>query len=465
MAGLLLRSGRLRDYNALGAVGRPVHTAATQLRTQVRRLLGPDYADMLAVPQINEAGDTVDWYGPDDGMVVPWSAATEDERAPARQTLQQARLEFQRRGGEILAQSRGNQDMEVFARLLPLAAEIPDESHIHLVNGRPVLTFWGFTGLNAPPDTSIIRDLAAVPAAVARPAISPAAPALAVATVPWWRRWWWLLPLLLFLLLLTVFGLRGCGIPVLDGLPGLPPLPATPDAGVTPVIPDQKNQEPGVTGPGVVVPGIVVPGKVVPGDGGTVAVPDRAGTTEDGRDPGGMLKPDQLGKDQLGKDQLGKDQNGKDDKTKPDSKADKTATPPQLGKDKDKANTPPTVPLTLPDQALSKDGAATFLDGRWQSHTGLMDSQTGRPVEMEYNLKNGKGEVSIRRSDGVQCTGPVDATVKGKTLVLDQSSGPRCADGQVFDKSKVECRPGKDGKAECRGVNADGSGYHVQIVK
>jgi hypothetical protein len=49
--------------------------------------------------------------------------------------------------------------------------------------------------------------------------------------------------------------------------------------------------------------------------------------------------------------------------------------------------------------------------------------------------------------------------------MLDQTAAARCADGQVFDRSRVECRQGKAGKAECQGVNADGGGYSVEIVK
>lgn len=165
MSGLLLRTGRLREYNALGSVGRPVYSAASQLRALIKRTMGQDCADMLAIPQINEAGDTIDWYAPAGSTVVPWDAATEEERAPARQAIQQAQQDFQSRSAEMLGQANGaNKDMEVFARLLPFATQIPDESHIHLVDGRPVITFWGFTRLNAAPEADVIRDLALRPA-------------------------------------------------------------------------------------------------------------------------------------------------------------------------------------------------------------------------------------------------------------------------------------------------------------
>jgi hypothetical protein len=436
----------LREYNALGAVGRPVYTAAPQLRATVKRMLGQDRADMLAIPQINEAGDTIDWYAPDGAMVVPWTAASEEERAPARQALQQARLDFQARSASLLGQGGGNEDAEVFARMLPLALHIPDESHIHLVNGRPVVTFWGFTRLDAPAEGDVIRDLGlrppppppSPPAAAAAPVAAPV-PAVAV---PWWRRWWWLLLLLLLLpLLLLLFGLRSCGVDV--PVPGLP-------AVSVPAL-----EAPQVTVPGVTVPGVVVPGGgVADGAGGShlpnAVLPDNPGAV---LPAGDKTHPDAV-----------------PPKAEPPSPKNEANTPPSPPKGetgvppKAEAAVPPPPPLTLPDKAM-KDGKADFLNGHWRSRTGLMDSQTGRPLEVEYDFKDGKGTATILRSDGSKCAAPVEAAVKGGKLMLDQTAAARCADGQVFDRSRVECRQGKAGKAECQGVNADGGGYSVEIVK
>lgn len=448
MSGLLLRTGRLREYNALGSVGRPVYSAASQLRALIKRTMGQDCADMLAIPQINEAGDTIDWYAPAGSTVVPWDAATEEERAPARQAVQQARQDFQSRSAEMQGQANGaNKDMEVFSRLLPFATQIPDESHIHLVDGRPVITFWGFTRLNAAPEADVIRDLALRPAPVAAAAaVEPAVPLPLPVAQTWLQRWWWLLPMLfLLLLLLLLFGLRGFTalmepaaitvpteeIPKTELPAGtLPPVGVVPQIGV-----------PQVAVPGVLVPGTTLPDGTVPRSGTGVVVPP--GSTPENTPP----KPDGI-----------IDKPATTDPTKPPAlDADKTLSPA-------KPDTPPPPPLTLPDKAM-KDGSTAFLDGRWRSRTSLMDSQTGRPLEVEYDFKNGKGTATILRSDGSKCPAPVEANVQGGKLTLNQTADAKCADGQVFDRSKVECRPGKDGKAECRGVHADGGGYSVEIVK
>ncbi|MBR9971146.1 SrfA family protein [Magnetospirillum sulfuroxidans] len=453
MSGLLLRTGRLREYNALGSVGRPVYTAASQLRALVKRMLGPECADMLAMPQINEAGDTISWYASSGSTVVPWAAASEEERAPARAAMLQARQDFQRRSTEMLGQASNNQDMEVFARLLPLATQIPDESHIHLVDGRPVITFWGFGRLNAAPETDIIRDLglhAAIPTPPS-PAMPPppilAAPAV---VLPWWRRLWWLWLLLLLLLLLLLFGLRSCGpeIPLLGVIAPTEELPRTdlPQAAIP------QTEIPGV--------GIVPQGGSGPLVGGTrVIVPDGTIGADSVTAPEGT-KPDAPAADIVPPKVETKDGTPPPetkDAAKPGADKNGTVAP-------TKPATPPPPPLVLPDTAL-KEGAVTFLDGHWRSRTGLMDSQTGRPLEVEYDFKDGKGTATILRSDGTKCPAPVEASIKGNALLLNQTAAAKCGDGQVFDRSQVQCRQGKDGKAECKGVNADGGGYFVEIVK
>lgn len=458
MSGVLLRTGRLREYKALGAVGRPVSSAAPQLRAIVKRRMGAEYANLLAIPQVNEAGDTISWYAPSGSFVVPWSAASEEERAPARAIIAQARQDFAAHSQSLLARPGSSDDAEVLGRMLPLALHIPDESHIHLVDGRPVLTFWGFDPLGAAPDHDVLRDLPWQPAAAAATAAA-AAPVLAPVVVsrPWWRWLWLLLPLLLLLALL-LFGLRSCGVAV--PLPGIlpvlplptvdaPTLPTTPDTGtaVIPVIPVTPQ------GGAVLVPGTgsaSTPATVDP------ALPIDSPNKEQNQDKNQDQPPQTP--PELPKDQP-KDGTAPNADKKTDLPADKTAA--DKGKD---GTTVPPQPLVLPTDAMNK-GDTSFLNGHWRSRTGLMDSQTGRPLEVEYDIKDGKGTATIERSDGVKCAAPVTAAIAGGQLTLNQTAAATCPDGQVFDPSKVACKQGKDGKADCQGLHADGSDYSVQIVK
>ncbi len=199
MTGPLLRSASLTHYHAVGAVGNPVYLAASQLRAAIGRRLGPEVADVFAVPQRNEDGDTLDWYAPRPGTVVPWSSATEAERAEAQRQLLDLRAQIETLGRSMEAEA--SPERQVFGRLLAQVMQFPDEQDVHLVDGRPVLTFWGFVRDRAAVGSDPLRNLER----------HMATPRLAAA--PARRRWWlWLLLALLLLLLVAglLWALRGC---------------------------------------------------------------------------------------------------------------------------------------------------------------------------------------------------------------------------------------------------------------
>lgn len=169
MSGPFLRSGSLSEFQALGAVGVPLYTVASPVRAAVRKLVSPQVADMLAVPQINEAGNRIDWYAPVAGLVVPFSAATEDERGAIRQHRAEARQQLAEAAARLADADDGR---TVHARQFPLVASIPDDDFLYLVGGRPVLTFWGFGALTAP-KTAALPVPAAPPPAAAEPSPPP----------------------------------------------------------------------------------------------------------------------------------------------------------------------------------------------------------------------------------------------------------------------------------------------------
>lgn len=213
MIGPLLRTGTLTDYHPVGAVGHPVYLAAAQLRAALARRLGPDLADSFAIPQRNEDGDTLDWYAPRPGPVVPWSAASLEERLSAQSQL----LDNRTRIDELARTMQADPDPErqVFARLLAHVFNFPDEDHVYLVDGRPVVTFWGFVrdreavgsdplvnlGRLAAPPTEWSLDLADEPGQDRSPEPAPRR------GLPWWI---WFPLLLVALVLLLLFLLRGC---------------------------------------------------------------------------------------------------------------------------------------------------------------------------------------------------------------------------------------------------------------
>lgn len=76
MAKTLLRSGNLDDFQAVGGGGQAVFESALQIREALRLRKQQSIVDCLAIPQVNDEGDRVDWYSPTEGAVTSWKAAT-----------------------------------------------------------------------------------------------------------------------------------------------------------------------------------------------------------------------------------------------------------------------------------------------------------------------------------------------------------------------------------------------------
>src|ERR1051325_6995200 len=95
-----------------------------------------------------------------------------------------------------------------FARLLRHALTAPGEETLYVVDGKPVMTFWGFSAeanlpgvfLAAPPAPP--QAAAAAPLRAAPQAVLASAPAVAAGTRSAW--WQWLLLAVLLLLLLAL---------------------------------------------------------------------------------------------------------------------------------------------------------------------------------------------------------------------------------------------------------------------
>jgi hypothetical protein len=441
MRGALLRSGKSGSFTALGETGQPVYRAALQLREAIRRK-NPEMVDHLAIPQSDELGNQIDWYSGLDGDVIPWSSATEEERAPARRQLEALKTALDELSQRFLGTDSGEQqqgDKAVFGKLLKRVIHFPDENFVYLVQGKPVLTFWGFehagTGNRDP-----LHCLYQVPPAFTLPPVAEAAPVVApvvpVVARPWWRRWWWWLLLLPFLLLLLwlLLGLRGC-VPIplvaVDLLP----------EGVVPV--ERQLEEPQLTGNVTTLNGVPVTGTVVGSTTGTgtavtgtngVEAPAVEGNEAD-------AAPADLAKD------AGKDPAAESPATPPENKtAPPDVTLPEAEKS---AAAKPGPPLSIPPDAA--DGAAKFLDGQFRAGAGIQDRRTGKPLRLEYQLKDGKGEVTVHQADGTKCSGPVSATMKGGSLAIDSQGQAVCGDGSTYDMPKVNCRKGATTVADCTG--------------
>ena len=327
MATRLLNSGDLRNYQAIGEDGVLVWQRADAFRASIENssILGEHYARCLATPRFSSDGTHVDWFVPfqsnradGDYEVVSWNAASPDEKARALKKFEELEEKFLNFGYNLEARSLSSND-KLFAHFLTgnnkanivlPAIHYPDENCIYIVNGEPVITFWGFLNAGSKltgspfdglkPVGNFAHNKTGVGTTIATSTaahIGTATTATTAATVARSHKWCWILGLLLLLLLLPLllyllwwfFFARG-----------LPLFKVFPDASLEPKynlslpIPDVRGDNfglstdgfetklPSVTTDGVVKNGVVDDGTTLDGVGvKTPVVPEENAVPQD----------------------------------------------------------------------------------------------------------------------------------------------------------------------------------------
>ncbi|UYN94546.1 MAG: hypothetical protein KIT25_21340 [Enhydrobacter sp.] len=459
-AGPLLRSERLQRYRALGAAGDPVWRTAGQLRAALAQRLSREHADLLAVPEVDPTGNHIDWYAPFDGEARRLGELPESERAALLDKVHRLHADMAALAQSMEAPDRSSAEHS-FARLLRHALSAPGEETLHVVDGRPVMTFWGFAA-----DATLPGVFLASPPVAPRPAAREAvlASTPVVLAQPGMRTAWWqwvlLAALLLLLLALLAWAIR----------PYLPHLEARLAAEareralalatdqpvafqqtrMASLIQDNEllRRELASLGEEATRRGVdCAAGLVVPG-GGVVGATGDGPPIERGADPDAKADVDVAAK-------------GPDEKSTtplpgaPDQ--DKAKSQDQGGKDEPK-------PMVVPPEAKQKQDLA-FLKGDWRSRTGLATAQGEKDLRPSYTLDDkGKGKVSFVQKNGAVCEAPAEARWDGGKLVIEEKSNPKCSDGRTYARNTVNCEIGADGVAQCKGSQpGDSRSYNVQI--
>ncbi|MDR5900297.1 SrfA family protein [Halomonas vilamensis] len=465
MPAILLHSGRTEHFRELGETGQPVYHSALQLRKVISRRL-PGKERHLAIPQRDQQGEGIDWYSDISGDVVPWRSATEGEREDALIQLEAFKQDI----NDLASQENESGDHKVFTKLVKWVGHFPNENYVYLVDGTPVITFWGFihpeADRHANPllclyPSAPLKPVQPIPTAPASADIAPASQTLPepqpqpqpVATLaqPWWRRWWWLLPLLLLALVLLLFGLRAC-TPSNDlslSTPSSQSLWNGQDiwpfnlwgasSSSSPSIPDAPSL---ALNGGVEMPSLGnggLPEISMPNISGSNPEPALNATPTAPGLPSGMAPPEIPS-------------NGPPATPSPGVPPIETST-----------NPPALEPLSLPADA--KNGEAEFLNGNWRG-AGVMDSQTGRPLQVAYAFDGGKGHMYIKRGgqNGMTCAGPVTAAMQDGQLQVKALEQARCEDGSHYEMPKVECRQANGEVASCAASYNDES-FPMQLRK
>lgn len=483
--GPLLRTGNNSSFKALGETGYPVFKMAFQLREAIYRLdAGRDLARHLAIPQNDQGGDRTDWYSSFAGDVIPWSGATESERASGRQQFTEFQLAVQALSEQMLNanNSGAGGDRQVFAQLLKSVTHFPDDEFLYLVNGVLVITFWGFVHPegeqhnpmhwlqpgSVPPHT----PAAPVTPPVAQPLLTPARSIAThtVKTETYTRRrkwsWRWLLWLLAALLFLTlILGLlRGC-VPSLS-LPGLLTLSGDehPRQSVSDVASSSSIKSPVAIRTGDNLP--VVSDAISAGSTKPVTAPSGADPVLNGADAQKVSAP--VDTESAAPAPISDD---------PAIEARTTPAPPAVPEAQSSeplspqaaASTMPPVkldqgePLTLP--AALPDGPAQFLNGQWRVNGGIQDKLTGRPLQLQYNFKQGNGTVSVRQSNGVVCTGAAEGNMHQGALNIANPKQMTCSDQSNFIGPTITCKSPASGHAECVGHNDGDKTFPIRMLQ
>lgn len=418
MTKTFLRSGSLDAVLALGENGQPVFASARQLRETLRLRKQHALADCLAIPQINDAGDRLDWYAPFSGRLKSWRSASDSERRHAIQLLESHQLSVNALSQQALQAEKPA--MKLFGALLSKAFQFPDCQYVYLVDGKPVITFWGFVELDkkarqdaldclrdtlddAPPllvqpaeapPVIVVPPVIMVPEAVAEPAvIAPEAEPEIVAPTPVIaapasqprRRLpiWWVLPPLAIavagaVVFLTPSQQPSQQPPVASAPVASEPTPARPPAILL------SAQKLAQTLP-------LLPASVAASAAPAAAVPATATAA------------------------------------KPAAKDDLVITADTM-----------------------RIGSTRFLDGRWRITLPNAAEPTSKPVTLRYTLRRGKGSASVVQRDGLRCQ--ADEITAGWTstgdLAINSRYTAKCSDGSRYRMPQLVCKQG-DGAAQC----------------
>ncbi|MDM8215167.1 SrfA family protein [Desulfovibrio piger] len=416
MSGNLITNTPLASMHALAFQGIMVTDCYPQLRDIIRHRLGPDHALLFAEPAPNPSSQSIDWYTSLQGTARPLTDLPADEQNPLREKLLGMAQEIQSLAQEL--QKAPEHTKVTQGNILALALAYPSEECLFVVGEHPVFTCWGFgpgtpgaepqslcriTRL-APPPEPPAKEEPTQPEQPSQPAkedVPPPPPAQRGS-----RRLgllWWLIPLILLLILLWLLFTSFGGRPALTGINVLQmPLPSF----------CQKDAQ---------------------------------------------ARQEQLESLQAEAADLKKEV--EELRMRLDEHTAKCVPTP--------ASQPAPVPpakeeeLVIPD----KPQDMAFLQGHWRCETGLVKKRTKEPIVVEFEFDStGKGTGRIFEKHNT-CSGAVwgKMTPEGDLVITLEKQ--TCGDGSSYTQQAIHCRNGDGAAANCRGYNADGSGWNARFIR
>lgn len=142
---LRLGHASLDGIREIGGFGQPLHALYPQIRAVLSFEFGPDAAYLLAEPVVDRSKNRIDWYaeGEPDEKPIPLADLPEEER----QAIVASVEEFLNRGRQLADRYSTSEDThraQIGAILKAVFAK-STETEIFIINGKPVMTGWGFS--------------------------------------------------------------------------------------------------------------------------------------------------------------------------------------------------------------------------------------------------------------------------------------------------------------------------------
>ncbi|EOG8148571.1 SrfA family protein [Citrobacter werkmanii] len=432
MAKTLLRSGNLDDYQAVGGGGQAVFDSALQIRETLRLRKQQAMVDCLAIPQINDNGDRVDWYSPIEGKVVAWKAADEEARFRALRYLGST-LENAAALSRKSLQS-GKTALQLFGSLLEKAIQFPGENHVFLVDGKPVITFWGFVNLNENPRDDVLDclRLADIPPVVTVTEPDPeeeTSPAITFTEAD--------APLL---------------TPVIE-----PPKPVEPEPQPLAMI-----NEPEVTPPPVQVKparrlplwSLPVAAVIIAAIVGPLLWKQQAVIPTPSVAPIAAAKADMTPLPEL-------------TSALPLHRAEVIPVA-----KKEKPDAGPVVIAAIPKDALVMDasqmkaGTTRFLNGNWRVMVDVKDPVSGKAPSLRYQIQTNKGTARVVHGDNIVCRAEIFSGLhQSGELMIKSRGNARCTDGSRYPMPEITCKAGTNDVAACTARYDDHAEIPLTIKK
>lgn len=432
MAKTLLRSGNLDDYQAVGGGGQAVFDSALQIRETLRLRKQQAMADCLAIPQVNDNGDRVDWYSPVEGKAIAWKAADEDARFRALRYLGST-LENAAALSRKSLQS-GKTSLQLFGSLLEKAVQFPGENHVFLVDGKPVITFWGFVNLNENTRDNVLDCLRAadVPPEVSMPEPEPVeevTPEITFAEAD--------APLL---------------TPVVDVPKASEPEPQPPVIVNEPEnTPSPVQVKPARRLPlwSLPVAAVVIAAVVAP-----LLWKQQAEHPVSATAPIDVAKADVKPLPEL----------------TPALPLHRAEVIPVVKKEQPAEG--PVVIAAIPKDALVMDasqmkaGTTRFLNGNWRVMVDIKDPVSGKAPSLRYQIQTNKGTARVVHGDNIVCRAEIFSGLhQSGELMIKSRGNARCTDGSRYPMPEITCKAGTNDVAACTARYDDHAEIPMTIKK